>query len=259
MGYKINPIPADTGGYGVQRMPQKAVVIEQPTVVAATPAVTTATAPVDNGYNAYIAALNQYQADYNRQQAELKAQQQALKEKRDAAVNLAYDNAKDSLGNAKKATLQDRYVAYMQGLKAMPQVSAVNGNGGYAQSLATKQRVNYENNRAATQQSYLDALKELESDKAAGLLSNEESYLTGIQNMENNANTYLQQLASLQESFKAQQPAVTASAPVTTTGEYKYKVGGQTMSRAQLLEYLASIGLTTEQAKRYMETNKLNP
>ena len=222
MAYRVNPIPANTGGYGLQRMPQKAELVEEPVATAAA-------APADNGYTSYINALMQQQA--------------ALKAQRDAQVNAAYSNAKNSLTGAKQASLKDSYVAYMQGLKNMPQISAVSGNGGYAQSLLAKQQLGYENNRAAIEQNYLNNLRELEANKAAGIISNQADYLDGAQD-------YLSRLASAQNSY---------SAPAAATAEYKYKIGSQTMTRDQLLEYLASIGMTTEQAKAYMQRNNLNP
>lgn len=259
MAYRKNPVP-EGGGYGQQGLDMLSKLNKNPVTFVEQPAAATVSAtaaPVDNGYNSYLAALNQQQAAYEKQQAEMRAQQQKLKAQRDAAVNEAYNTARENLGGAKEATLRDGYVAYMQGLKAMPQISAVNGNGGYAQSLATKQRVNYENNRAAAQQKYLAALNELEANRAAGLIANQENYLSGIQGMENNAKTYLQQLAAMQENFKTQQPAVTGSAPVTTTGGYKYKVGGQEMSRTEMMAYLAGLGMTAEQAEAYLRTHNL--
>lgn len=229
MAYKINPIPADTGGYGLQRMPQKAVVIEEPVVNTGTVAAGSAA----DGYTSYINALMQ-------QQAELKAQ-------RDAQVAAAYDNAKANLDSTRKASLKDSYVSYMKGLKNMPQISAVSGNGGYAQSLLAKQQLGYENNRTAIKQDYMNNLRELEANKAAGIISNQADYLDGAQ-------SYMSQLANMQKNYSA--PAAAAPA---VTGEYKYKIGSQTLTREQLLDYLASIGMTTEQARAYMERNQLNP
>jgi len=216
-----------------------------------TPVTTTVSAAsADNGYNSYLAALSQQRAAYERQQAEMRAQQQALKAQRDAAVNEAYNTAKDNLGGAKESTLRDGYVAYMQGLKAMPQISAVNGNGGYAQSLATKQRVNYENNRAAAQQNYLAALKELEANRAAGLIANQENYLSGIQKMEDSASNYLQQLASLGDSFKMQTAAPAVTTTNVTTG---VKLGNRTMSAREYMEYLKAMGYSAEAAAQLFE------
>lgn len=234
MAYKYNPIPADTGGYG-GKVPLSAELIEEPVVKTNTAVSSGTSAGTDNGYNRYISSLME-------QQAQLKGQ-------KDAAVNAAYKNAKINLDNSREASLKDSYVAYMKGLKYMPQISAVSGNGGYAQSLAAKQQLNYESNRAAIEQNYLNSLRELEANKAAGLISNQENYLDGAQ-------SYLSQLASMQKSYS--EPEVNTAATGTTTGEYKYKVGSQTMSRAQLLEYLASLGLTTEQAKAYMDRNNLS-
>ena len=221
-----------------------------------TPVTTTVSAaPADNGYNSYLAALSQQQAAYERQQAEMRAQQQALKAQRDAAVNEAYNTAKDNLGGAKESTLRDGYVAYMQGLKAMPQISAVNGNGGYAQSLATKQRVNYENNRAAAQQNYLAALKELEANRAAGLIANQENYLSGIQKMEDSASNYLQQLASLGDSFKMQTSAPAVTTTNVTTG---VKLGDKVMSTQDYINYLISVGYSPAAAAQLFKDKGLS-
>ena len=221
------PLPQTEAKMSGRPQARPAEEISTPVTVAANPVA------AENGYSAYLEKLMA-------QQAEAKAQ-------RDAAVNKAFNAAKANLEDNKNASLRDSYVAYMKGLKTMPQVNALGGNGGYAQSLATKQQLGYENKRASIQQGYIDALRELEANNAASLASNTDNYLTGVQNLEGTAQNYLAQLNMLQKN----------NAKTTTTGEYKYKVGNKTMSRSALLEYLANLGYTEEQAEEYFKNNGL--
>lgn len=228
--------------------------------------------------DSYMALLNQMkaaqQAEYDRQrrqyeqqQAQLRAQQLAVKNSRDNQINQAFNNSKNNLDTAKDSSLKDSYVAYMRGQKVMPQVAAVGGNGGYAQSLANKQQLNYENNRSSIQQNYLDNLRQLEQDRTAGLAANEENYLNGIMGLETNAQKYLDQLNALQKddaSYATQMASLIKSAVpsgVSTSGTAnftgKYRVGDKTMSRQELINYLIDYGMTPQQAADYLANNAI--
>ena len=228
--------------------------------------------------DSYMALLNQMKAaqqaeydrqrrDYERQQEQLRAQLIAVKNSRDNQINQAFNNSKKNLDTAKGNSLKDSYVAYMRGQKVMPQVAAVGGNGGYAQSLANKQQLNYENNRSSIQQNYLDNLRQLEQDRAAGLAANEENYLNGIMGLETNAQKYLDQLNALQKddaSYATQmagliKSAVPSGVSKSETANFtgKYRVGDKTMSRQEMINYLIDYGMTPQQAADYLANNAI--
>lgn len=188
---------------------------------------TTTAAPAggDNGYSEYKALLEQ------------------MKREKQAQVNAAFNQGKESLDNARAAANKDAYIAYMHGLKNMPQIAAMGGNGGYAQSLATKQQLNYENNRGNIYQKYMDNLRELEAAKANGIVAANQDYLTDMAGL-----------------IKSGAPAATAVGGTTTTNNVwggKYKVGSKTMSRDEYLAYLAGYGMDAAQAAEYMQKNNI--
>ena len=241
-----------------------------------------ATPAAPDGASMYMSALKEMQraqeaeyarqrAEYEKQQAELKARQNELKAARTGQMNEAFDNSKLNLDGAKESSLKDSYVAYMHGLKNMPQTSAISGNGGYAQSLLNRQQLAYENNRNAIEQNYLDNLRQLEADKNAGLATIEQDYLNGIMGLETNAQNYLNQLAALKNNdntYSEQMAAIInkASAPAAKTGatatksgteEYTYKLGGKSYSAQELITYLKGQGMTQAEIARYMQANGL--
>jgi len=197
-------------------------VYETVTTTVAAPA---ASGGGDNGYSEYKALLEQ------------------MKREKQAQVNAAFNQGKESLDNARAAANKDAYIAYMHGLKNMPQRAALGGNGGYAQSLATKQQLNYENNRGSIYQNYLDNLRELEAAKANGIVAANQDYLTDMAGL-----------------IKSGAPAAAAGNETTTTNNVwggKYKVGSKTMSRDEYLAYLAGYGMDAAQAAEYMQKNNI--
>ncbi len=227
------------------------------------------------GGSGYMDMLNEFKAaqqaeydrqrrEYEKQQARLRAQQLAAKQSRDNQINEAFNNSKLNLDNAKNNSLKDSYVAYMRGLKNMPQISAVSGNGGYAQSLANKQQLNYENNRTSMENQYLENLRQLEQERNAGLAASQESYVNGLMGLETNAQNYLDRLDALRkdEAGYADQMSKLikdATPKVSATKEFtgKYKVGNETMSRSELIDYLIGQGMTAREAAWWMEENKI--
>ena len=197
-----------------------------PDSTAAAPAVVASPA-IDSGYNEYKALL-----------AELRAE-------RDAQVQAAYNQGKQSLDAARANSNKDAYIAYMHGLKNMPQISAVSGNGGYAQSLATKQQLNYENNRADIMQNYMDNLRQLQANRDAGVLSNGQDYLA--------------QMAELvKDNTTTAAKAASSAAAGTTSGEYNYKLNGKNYNAQEFVNYLKGIGMTQADIARYMQANGLS-
>lgn len=275
MAYRINPTPAETGGYTTDRVtkyykdklkPAEAVYETPSTNVSAN----SGTVAVNNAINElksiYAAELERERKAAAERQAQLAAQQLALKNQRDAQINTAFNNSRDNLDVAKDNSLGSSYVAYMKGLKNMPQIAAAGGNGGYAQSLLNKQQLNYENNRGAIEQNYLDNLRQLEADKNAGLTASAEAYTTGLMGLQNNAQNYLNNLKALQNDVtgyagqmqslvKGLNNTVTnAKAEPTLAG---YKVNGKTMTRQQYLDYLAGFGMSPEEAYEYLKNNNI--
>lgn len=243
-----------------------------------------AATPVDNS-SAFISVLEGMRADrdaeiarqreeYEKQQAEQKARFTDMKNTRDAQVNETYGNSKLNLDSAKQAADRDNYIAHMKGLKTMPQLSAVGGNGGYAQSLLSKQQVNYENNKSDIERTYLDDLRQLEADKNAALAANEEDYLNGIMGLETNAQDYLTRLEAMRtddEALAAQMAGVIdkVSVPVNTAvqtatytapaaSEYRYKLGGKSYNAQEFVTYLKNMGMSQAEIARYMQANGLS-
>lgn len=126
------------------------------------------------------------------------ASQDKLKAEQDALIGKNYDTSSGQLGTARQDSLQDSYVAYMKGLKNMPQISAVSGNGGYAQSLATKQQLNYENNRRAVEADYMNRLAALQSERDAALLDASNTYNTNLSNYDLN---YQDKVANYNQNY----------------------------------------------------------
>lgn len=185
--------------------------------------------PAENAADGYLSILKQMQKDKDRQ------------------VQAAYDDGKANLDAAREAANRDAYVAYMHGLKNMPQISAVSGNGGYAQSLATKQQLNYENNRAATHQNYMNNLRQLQANRDNGIISNSNEYLT--------------QLAAARkdeaaDAAKAAARAVTATAAAVPAAN-TYKLNGKTYTDQEFVTYLKNMGMSQAEIARYMQSHGL--
>lgn len=159
-----------------------------------------------------------------------------MQAERKAAADAAFKQGKANLDTAKTAALRDGYVAYMQGLRNMPQLTAAVGNGGYAQSLAAKQQLGYENNRAAVEQGYLDNLRELQANRDAQIVSGNQDYLT--------------ELASLVKN-------TAEKAAANENGGYRYTLGGRTYDEQGLITYLKSLGMTQEAIARYLQAKGL--
>lgn len=238
--------------------------------VYTTPSAGSGTVAVNSAINdlksMYAAELAKREKEAAERQAQLAAQQLALKNQRDAEINAAYNNSKNLLGTEKDNALAKAYTAYMQGRKNMPQIAAVGGNGGIAQSILAKQQLNYENNRNAVEQKYLEDLMQLDANKNAGLTASTEAYTTGLMGLQSNSQNYLDNLRALQNDVtgyagqmetllnKLNNKVTTATATPKLTG---YKVGGKTMSKEEYLAYLANLGMNAEEAYDFMKNNNI--
>lgn len=213
----------------------------------------------------YAGELARLREDQAKQQAQLAAQQLALKNQRDAQINAAYNNSKANLGTARDDALTSAYIANMKGLKNMPQIAAAGGNGGYAQSLAAKHQLNYENNRNSVEQNYINNLRQLEADRNAGLTASAESYTTGLMGLQADSQNYLNSLNALQKDatgYAADMESLIKKLgnTVNTGGDKEvsdYKIGNKTYTRDEYINHLIGLGMSKEEAYNYMKNNKL--
>ena len=147
--------------------------------ITATAAATAA--PVVQGYDSGSAAL----ADEMRRQREA---EERRRQEKIASINKNRDSEKLLLGqnfdaNKKAAqttnndNLRQLYIAYMQGLKGIPQQQALWGAGGEIESLKNRSRLTYENNRASENRNYANILDEIQKNYNNDLRTLEEKYL----------------------------------------------------------------------------------
>lgn len=223
---KPPPTPEETGGSGSLGIVGGTDAVVGNTGTAGTGA-TGGTGGTGDADNAYLAKLAQLLSQKEKQLAD------------------AYAKSKANLDLARNDALRNSYVAYMRGLKAMPQVSEASGNGGYSQSLATQQQINYENNRNNIENTYLAQLRELEADRAAGDVELQNDYVT--------------QLAALYNGGKARSTGGGTGGTTGTvaTGERTYKMGNRVMTQAELAQYFKDKGWSAAEVDRYMTTHNL--
>ena len=157
-------------------------------------------------------------------------------ERQIAAADAAYKQGKANLDTAKESALRNNYISYMQGVKNLPQISAVAGSGGTSESLATKHQLNFENNRNSIEQQYLADLLGLQTNHENNIVTADQDYLTRLMSL-----------------YK---PATTKSSGTQSqlTG---YKVNGKTMSKEEYLAYLANLGMSAEEAYTFMKNNNI--
>ena len=121
-------------------------------------------------------------------EAKKAAEEAKLRKEKTAAINKSRESEKKLLSqnltlskNAAKQTnnnnLRQLYIAYMQGVKGIPQQQASWGAGGEIESLKNRARVAYENNRAEENRSYADMLDEIQQNYNNDLKTLEDKYL----------------------------------------------------------------------------------
>lgn len=127
--------------------------------------------------------------------AELEAAQKEKERKEKiAAINSSKEAEMRYLGegyNRQKAqqklsaddNMRQLYIAYMNGIKGIPQQSAVWGAGGEIESLKNRSRLNYEDNRAKEQRRYAGVLGEIEQKYNDDLRELESKYLQRLLNI----------------------------------------------------------------------------
>lgn len=79
--------------------------------------------------------------------------------------------------------MRQLYIAYMNGIKGIPQQSALWGAGGEIESLKNRSRLNYEDNRAKEQQRYAGILGSIEQKYNDDLRELESRYLQRLLNL----------------------------------------------------------------------------
>ena len=79
--------------------------------------------------------------------------------------------------------MRQLYIAYMNGIKGIPQQSALWGAGGEIESLKNRGRLNYEDNRAKEQQRYAGILGSIEQKYNDDLRELESRYLQRLLNL----------------------------------------------------------------------------
>ncbi len=88
-----------------------------------------------------------------------------------------YNNQKNAAKLASDNNMRELYIAYMQGLRGVPQQSALWGAGGEIESLKNRSRINYEDNRAKESRSYAGILGEIQRKYDDDLRELEAKYL----------------------------------------------------------------------------------
>lgn len=196
------------------------------------PYVSPPAASINEGTGSYTvqnSAYSAYMAELERQRAE-----------RQRMLDEQYNQGKQNIRDTARGSNKQAYIAYMQGLKNMPQAAAMYGSGGMAQSLANKSQLNYENNRKDIEKAKISALGELESDYRSGVMSGQDRYLTALKNAPDRVKTY--------------------SVPqyTTTLGDKTlYKGGNKEQSIDALTSQLLSMGYTRAQITDYLKRQGL--
>lgn len=119
--------------------------------------------------------------------------EQKLREQR-AALENSYNSRKNLLGQNfdsqrlaaeqnNNSALRDLYIAYMQGIKNIPQQAAMQGAGGEIESIKSRHRTNYEDNRAKQNISYGDIISEIQQKYNNDLMELEEKYLKQLMSL----------------------------------------------------------------------------
>ena len=111
-----------------------------------------------------------------------------------AEIDRQYGQNKDLLKNNYDAQMQQAkmssddimrqlYIAYMQGIKNMSQQQALWGAGGEIESLKSRHRTNYEDNRAKQNSAYSGIIGEIQQKYNSDLMALEEKYLKQLMSL----------------------------------------------------------------------------
>lgn len=92
-------------------------------------------------------------------------------------MNQNYDLQKKEAKTNNENNLKNIYVAYMQGIKNIPQQTALWGAGGEIESLKNQRRINYEDNRVKENANYNGVLNKMQQQYNNDLLELERKYM----------------------------------------------------------------------------------
>ena len=94
-----------------------------------------------------------------------------------------YDLQRLAAEQNNNSALRDLYIAYMQGIKNIPQQAAMQSAGGEIESIKSRHRTNYEDNRAKQNLNYSDVLSEIQHKYNNDLMELEEKYLKQLMSL----------------------------------------------------------------------------
>lgn len=233
--------------------------------------------------NTYLSALQQQNAENQAIREQRRKDRLAALEKRKneriaaleeqkartmAELEKQYGQGKQNIADTATDSNKQAYVAYMHGIKNMPQAAAMYGSGGMAQSLANKSQLNYENNRMNVEQAKLASLQKLEDSYRGRVRDADAAYRRGVldandayrdsalsvddayyETVQNAKTNYLTQLASLQGK-------TSGGSSGSGSGRTAYRIGNdQTVysNLDALIKGLKNMGFTDEEARRYIK------
>ena len=133
----------------------------------------TANAALSSAATSAIPQQNGTQADYLK----------ALFDLQKSYLGSSYNASRKQAAQDNEDSMRDLYIAYMQGIKNMPQQTALWGAGGEIESLKTQHRLNYENNRAKQSKEYGSIMDDIQQRYNADLLELEQKYLREMMNL----------------------------------------------------------------------------
>ena len=154
--------------------------------------VTTSTAPVvyDNGSAKLAEEMRKKrEAEQAKAAEEARRRQEKInaikanKERETKLLGESFAANKNAAMANNSDNLKQLYIAYMQGLRGIPQQSAVWGAGGEIESLKNRSRLNYESNRAKENRNYAGILGDIQQKYNDDLNELERKYLQQLLNV----------------------------------------------------------------------------
>lgn len=183
--YYANTAPQALSG------PYRAVVTEEKTPAkSSTKSTAAATRTVDTGAAALAEEMRkQREAEAAKAAEEARRRKEKINninKNKAAEKKLMEENftlQKQAAYDANNENLRQIYIAYMQGLRGIPQQQAMWGAGGEIESLKNRSRLTYENNRATENRSYAGILSKLQQQYNDDLNELEKRYLQLLLNV----------------------------------------------------------------------------
>lgn len=132
------------------------------------------------------AAIRKAELEAAQKEKERKEKIAAINSSKEAEVRYLGEGYSKQKAQQKLSTddnMRQLYIAYMNGIKGIPQQSALWGAGGEIESLKNRSRLNYEDNRAKEQRRYAGVLGEIEQKYNDDLRELESKYLQRLLNI----------------------------------------------------------------------------